>query len=110
MTKYLKLMPDYYCWPLWWAGGEIGNVDPKTLPLRKETLIRLDQWADLYDSQLNMADPLSSNFFSESELAAFEREGVELWLQLREELSPEYEVWYFSQQLHHPVKHPRELL
>jgi len=56
-----------------------------------------------------MADPLSSNFFTESELAAFDREGVELWLQLREELSPEYELWYFSQQLHHPVKHPKEL-
>ncbi len=69
-------MPDYQCSPLWWGGGEIGNVDPKTLPLRKETLIRLDQWADLYDSQLNMADPLSSNFFSESELAAFEGRAV----------------------------------
>jgi hypothetical protein len=97
MAQQIKLMADYDCWPLWWAGdADPGNIDPATLPLRSETIARLEKWADAFDATLNRDDPASSEFPSDAAFEAFEAEGEELWQQLREELAPEYTVLYYS--------------
>jgi hypothetical protein len=94
MPNTIKLMADYGCWPLWWHDS-VGNVDPSALPIRSETIGRLEAWAALYDSWLNFDDPLASQKPPAEELAVFEVEGVLLWSQLRKELAPQFNVVYF---------------
>ena len=56
-------MADYGCYPLWWASyDKAGDIDPETMPLSKETISRLEKWADIYDAKLNWEDPNSSSF------------------------------------------------
>ncbi|MGK7875873.1 MAG: hypothetical protein AB4426_22015 [Xenococcaceae cyanobacterium] len=110
MAHKIKLMADYRCHPLWWEDPDkVGNIDPNTLPLSQETLSRLEKWADAYDATLNWDDPTSSGFSSHEESEAFEQEGINLWRQLRKELAPEYEVFYFSDRLNQHFSHPSEL-
>ena len=98
MVKKIKLMPDYHCWPLWYTGDEVGNINPKDLLLTTETTERLLRWAKAYDGTLNFDDPLDeSYYFSEQELEDFEHEGISLWQKLQKELGPDYEVIYHSQ-------------
>lgn len=97
MPQQIKLMADYHCWPLWWAGDhDPGNIDPATLPLAPDTIGRLEAWSDTFDANLNLDDPASSGFASETAAVAFEQEGLELWRQLQQELTPQYEVTYYS--------------
>lgn len=90
--KRIRLMLDYFCWPLWTMDGS-GDIDPHTLPLSPALIERLIKWSDIFDSGLNMDDP-SSSYWSSEERNAFEREGYQLWLALREELAEHYEVVY----------------
>ena len=91
-------MADYHCWPLWWAGDHPpGNIDPTTLPLSPQTIERLLRWADAFDATLNPNDPATSGFTNQQAFEAWEREGLKLWLRLRAELAPAYDVRYKSQ-------------
>jgi hypothetical protein len=110
MPQKIKLMTDYYCYPLWEVGPEShGDIDPETLPLKPQTIQRLQAWADKFNSILNEEDPASSGFDSEADRQAFDREGISLWHQVISELEPEYEVHYFSQCLGKHFSTPREL-
>lgn len=111
MKQVIKLMPDYGCYPLWWAAGsgKAGDIDPTTLPLRAETIQQLEEWANIYDRLLNESDPASSGFKSDANRDAFETEGIRLWQQLRDELSANYKVYYFSQRLQENLIHPSQL-
>ncbi|MBD1828695.1 hypothetical protein NDI47_08150 [Microcoleus vaginatus GB1-A2] len=40
----------------------------------------------------------------------YEQQGINLWLQLQQELSPDYEVLSFSQKLRKVISHPSELM
>ncbi|MCG5258654.1 hypothetical protein EM868_22520 [Cupriavidus gilardii] len=91
--KKIKLMADYYCFPLWEASpGEVGNIDPADLPISPQLRIRLLKWAEKLDKTLNMDYPPDSRFPSEAEERQFKREGFELADELRSELGPDYEV------------------
>ena len=106
--KTIKLMPDYQCWPLWWAEkDQVGNIDPKQLPLSISTQQALLRWADTYDKSLNMEDPASSPPWTAEESANFEKEGLRLWRVLRKELKDNYRVLYFSQ-LTHQLEYPKD--
>ena len=110
MAEKIKLMADYGCYPLWWASyDKAGDIDPETMPLSKETISRLEKWADIYDAKLNREDPNSSGFTSLEAKAAFEAEGISLWKQLQKELAPNYEVFYFSETLRKVVTDMKEL-
>ena len=110
MAEKIKLMADYGCYPLWWASyDKAGDIDPETMPLSKETISRLEKWADIYDAKLNREDPNSSGFPSLEAKAAFEAEGISLWKQLQKELAPNYEVFYFSETLRKVVTDMKEL-
>jgi hypothetical protein len=103
-------MAEYSAYPLWsLEPTSPGPIDPAKLPLQQETLSRLLSWSEKYQAQLNLADPASSNFLQGEERLAFEEEGIRLWLQLRKELSPMYEVEYFSESLGKLLKDPSEL-
>ena len=94
--KQIKLMPDYQCWPLWWAGTHPpGNIDPYTLPLSVETSKRLIAWAQMFDAQLHWDDP-GSTTWTEEFLQKFEQEGFDLWKELTSELAGEFKILYFS--------------
>ena len=97
MPEIIRLMPDYYCWPLWWGDThEPGDIDPKTLPLSDKTCSLLQKWADLFDATLNEDYPPNSSFVDHAERDAFVKMGHKIWKLLIHELSPEYEIWYFD--------------
>lgn len=61
-------MADYGFYPLWWASSDkVGNIDPETLPLSKETLTRLEKWEEIFNAKLNLEDPANSPGFSAEE-------------------------------------------
>jgi len=54
-------MTDYGCDPLWWEEPDIvGDIAPESLPLSKDTIARLHQWANQYNARLNWGDPSNS--------------------------------------------------
>lgn len=88
----IKVMADYGCWPLWHDdGGEVGNIDPNTLPLSEGLVSALMSWATRLDDALNSDDPGNTQWpdgFREN----FNREGRKLTERLRNELGSAYEV------------------
>jgi hypothetical protein len=96
MGKVMKLMADYHCFPLWKAGGEVGNVNPDDLPLTGDLKTALRNWSASYDRTLNQEYPPDSAFASPAEEEAFEVEGRRLWRALQEQLGPDYKVAYQS--------------
>ncbi len=110
MSKKIKLMADYGCDPLWGVEtDEIGDIDPTTLPISEITIKRLEKWVQTYEESLNWGDPDDSNSPEEKELKDFEQEGINLWLKLRQELSPNYQVIYYSQLRQKVINHPSEI-
>jgi hypothetical protein len=66
--KFIKLMPDYNCHPLWHHKSKnVGDINPKRLPLSKGLINSLEQWAKTYDSTLNKEYPPDSVFVSSDE-------------------------------------------
>lgn len=95
--KMIKLMADYYSFPLWEnSPGEVGNIDPESLPLSSELKSRLDSWSEKYDSILNDEDPTSSGFETRDDELNFIKEGSELAKSLQIELGETYQVTYYS--------------
>ncbi|MDB9513960.1 hypothetical protein PN499_22425 [Kamptonema animale CS-326] len=110
MSKKIRLMADYGCDPLWWnEPDEVGDIDPAQFALHPETINRLYNWVQAYDARLNWDDPGNSPDLTQEKSEAFEAEGISLWKQLRQELSPHYEVLYFSDRLGKLLSHPSEL-
>jgi hypothetical protein len=94
----IRLAPDYGCHPLFWDGrdaSKVGDIDPSSVPLRPDTIERLDAWAARFDSWLDPDNPGGPPPPAE-EVDAFEAEGLELWTRVREELGPGYRVRYKS--------------
>jgi hypothetical protein len=91
--RTIKLMPDYQCFPLWEASpGQVGNIDPKNLPISNDLRTQLIMWAETYDATLNMNDPACSGFQSDEAEAQFKRIGSKLGERLREELGQNFTV------------------
>ncbi|CAI1087703.1 hypothetical protein [Serratia quinivorans] len=96
--KTIKLMADYYSFPLWEASpGEFGNIDPESLPLSDALKEELIKWSEKYDSILNDEDPLLSGFKSEEEEKRFIDDGYKLAHLLQEELGYTYNIIYHSE-------------
>ncbi|MFS7249251.1 MULTISPECIES: hypothetical protein [unclassified Rahnella] len=95
--KIIKLMADYYSFPLWNnSPGEVGNIDPESLPLSDELKERLNNWSEKYDSILNDEDPASSDFATKEDQLTFIHEGGELAKCLQVELGDAYQITYYS--------------
>ena len=85
--KKVKLMLDYYSWPIW-APAELDNIDPGTLPISRQLADDLISSAKLYDSGLNSEYPPDSHSL-EAERDRISEEGKRLYEQLSRELSSE---------------------
>jgi hypothetical protein len=110
MIRQIKLMPDYQCYPLWLSGNEgPANIDPATLPLSSETILRLERWANIFDNWMNLDDPASTPEPPDDEVAAFEDEGKALWKQLQLELGPTYHIFYKNGVHNQLLVNPNEL-
>ncbi|WP_367997162.1 type II toxin-antitoxin system Phd/YefM family antitoxin [Planktothrix pseudagardhii] len=110
MPIKIRLMTDYGCYPLWWdEADQVGDLDPESLPLSQEIIQRLYHWADAFEARLNLADPSDSPEVTLEEVERFEWEGLSLWKQLDQELSPDYEVVYFSSHFHQVFTDPAKL-
>jgi hypothetical protein len=81
-VKTIKLMADYGCFPLWWASGEVGNIDPNDLPLSPELRQLLADWARAFDQTLNQDYPPDSGFKSEVDEVEFKQQATRLAAQL----------------------------
>jgi len=90
-------MADYQCWPLWYTGEEVGNLNPDELPINDDLKQKLSAWAAQYDQTLNIEDPISSGFADTASLDAFEEQGQRLWIELKTQLRERYEIIYFSE-------------
>ncbi|OJA61585.1 hypothetical protein BGV68_04545 [Burkholderia ubonensis] len=91
--RTIKLMADYQCFPLWEAApGEVGNIDPKDLPISLALRDALTAWAAKFDATLNMDDPVNSGFGSDEEADKFRKEGAVLARRLQDELGAAYRV------------------
>ena len=108
-VKFLKLMPDYDCWPLWaienWGPG---NVDSATLPLSEQMIARLYAWAEAFTQTLNQDCPPEAGFPNREAEERFEREGLKLWLELRAQLQTDYCIKYHSSEYHKLFDSPEE--
>ena len=110
MPKKIRLSTDYQCWPLWQEEGEeVGDIDPKTLPLPPETVARLEHWAATFDSWIDLDEPNAPTEPTDEEFEAFEQEGLRLWKQLIQELAPHYEVVYGRKRRGKVLEHLGEL-
>lgn len=91
--KTIKLMADYQCFPLWEASpGDVGNIDPISLPISISLRKSLMDWAQLYDATLNWEDPATSGFTNVDSATQFMERGEELAQRLREELGSKFVV------------------
>jgi hypothetical protein len=97
VLKILDLMPDYHSFPIWKAGGEIGDVDPDVVPLPSGLKTSLRAWSNTYDNTLNQAYPPNSGLAGPAAEEAFEAEWHRPWRELQAQLGPEYKVVYYWQ-------------
>ena len=89
---HIKLMADYACWPLWYAGGdEVGNIDPQTLPLTEGLIADLNGWAARLDGALDW-DDRGNTKWPDGFFADFNREGRELAERLKAKLGSTCEI------------------
>jgi hypothetical protein len=103
----IRMMADYLGPPLWdcdCGEGDESIADGILDELRPELRERLERWARMYGSWAVPYKP------SAEETDAFEREGIALWRQLREELAGRVSVLYFSERRHELVARPEDLL
>lgn len=94
--RRIKLMADYFCYPLWHNGGdEVGCIDPASLPISDELQRDLDAWARVFDAILDMDDPANGGGFeSPQAVADFVAQGAQLADRLRVELGSDWDVVY----------------
>lgn len=91
--RAIRLMADYQCFPLWEASpGVVGNIAPEDLPISERLRQDLAQWAECYDSTLDLSNPAESGFRSDSAREEFRRKGRELAERLRNELGKGFTV------------------
>ena len=77
----IKLMCDYYSFPLWWCSPEreAGDIDPEKLPLSEELKHDLLEYGKLYDSFLDIEEPNKTYTMSLSSTKQFINLGIKLW-------------------------------
>ena len=96
--RYIKLMADYYSFPLWEASpGEYGDIDPKSLPISAALRRDLLKWSNMYTATLDMDDPASAGFKSAAEKRTFLGLRDVLATRLRQELPRDVELIVFTE-------------
>jgi len=73
-----------------------GMIEYDYVPLTEELIDRIKEWNKIYCSWLNWDDPGNSPEPPLEDQEAFDKEGIEIWKQLIQELGDDYEVVYFG--------------
>ena len=94
MKQHIKLMADYYCFPLWHEIDSTGNIDPCSLDLSSDIIEKLSLWSNKFDQTLNRDDPYLSGFSTELESEEFDKFGHQLLSELKTQLGDKYIVRY----------------
>jgi hypothetical protein len=84
-------------------------IETDELPLTPETKAMIHKWAERYNNSLNWDDPANTPPWDPADLRDFENEGIRIWLRLREELGPQFDVGYRSEILRRTLRDPSEL-
>lgn len=95
----LKIMPEFGCYPLWKKDDTEGifeNIPLDTLMISENLRNLIQEWDNRFQGTYNDDYPPDSGFISKEEANQFEKEGIEIWNRLRNELSKSYEVSYYS--------------
>lgn len=94
MSNRLSIRTEYSAWPIWDI-DDFGYVDPAQLPLEPETVNQLLAWQTTLDSTFNQEYPPNSGFSSNEAGEAWRLEGIRLWQKVKEELEPDYKIYYY---------------
>ena len=90
--KRIKFMADYGCHPLWRADGiDVGNIDPRTIPLSEELIRELGLWIELLDGALDWDYP-PDTVWPKNFWADFNERGKALAQRVRDELGPDVDI------------------
>jgi hypothetical protein len=99
MSKIIKLMADYDCFPTWEVFDDgTENINPDSLDISDQLKKDLEVWSDAYDQTINIDDPGNSKLLNPDLEKKIETEGKRLWSELKKQLNPSYKVLYFSEQ------------
>lgn len=91
--KAIKLMADYFCYPLWdLTPGQYRDISPTSLPLSDSLREALMDWACAYDAILDLDNPSEAGFKTQEDADAFKATGYALAERLQRELGSEYSV------------------
>jgi hypothetical protein len=74
------------------------------LPLKTNTKFQIKGWLDKFKDACDGRNIL--RFTSSEAYKAFDREGMEIWKKLRQELAPKYEIFYYSTRLEGLFRYP----
>jgi hypothetical protein len=107
--RSIKIMADYDCHPIWWdsahpewhntGNGALGDIDPATIGVSSRLAGDLSRWAEQFNAILNRADPTGSGFPSAQHEQAFHEQGRLLARRVQEELSRDFSVRYWRDEL-----------
>jgi hypothetical protein len=97
--RWVKVMADYECWPLW-DPNPPKNLDPEELPISEPLRLDLTSWAAAFDQTLNRSDPASSGFASTHDAEHFVAQGRALVERLQGELGEAWHVEYMPAPTH----------
>ena len=87
MVRKIKLMTDYYCYPLWETlDSQLYNINPEDLDISNDLKIEILNWAKKYDNTLNFDYPVLSWFKTHKEEVNFIKQWKELAYKLQFEL------------------------
>lgn len=94
--KTIKLMPEFFCYPLWDLDrGSLGYgapIDPTDLPITEDLKGSLVRWAAAFDATLDQRYPPDSRFATPEDEAWFRAEGHQLTERLKAELGSTYQI------------------
>lgn len=96
INRVIKLQPDYGCYATWVQEDAIfSNKSLSEFDISKELLDRIYLWENHFEATLVIDNPSGSGFKSLNEKQNFEKEGLQIWKELKKEL-PNYIITYFS--------------
>ncbi|MDQ8951734.1 hypothetical protein RFH42_02010 [Acinetobacter rudis] len=95
MKKYVKLSPEFMCYPIWMEEGNIFlPINHYELNISTELKQKIEAWDNQYQSIYVDDDPSDSEFETAIDEKKFIEIGHEIKKALQLELGSNYEVFY----------------
>lgn len=93
----IKVMHDWYCYPLWYSYDEekVGNINPYDLDISESLVNKLFNWSNNIDVKLNLNYPLDTRI-SRLDYLIHHITGLYLIYLLQKELSKDTVYYHLS--------------